>query len=151
MLRKAFAVCLMALAGHAHAILMNSSAGAYDVTTITTTGLDPIVADQVWWQKDALAVEFAERVNDDLGLLNGGVETKTFGPFFAIAIRSVVVISTTVWNAEIQSADSSGIFQRPSEVYAVERTVPTGAPEPGTLDLLGVGLLGIFVLRRRTR
>ena len=149
MLRKAFVVCLMALAGHAHAILINSSAGAYDVTTITTTGLDPILADQVWWEKDALAVEFAELVNDDLGILNGAMEIKILGPYFAVAIRSVVIISTAAWNAETQSVSGGGPFQRLSEVYAVARPVPTGVPEPGTLDLLGAALLALCWIRVR--
>ena len=134
---------LLILPFQAHALLINSSVGAYDVTTISTTGNDPILGGQVWWDKDALALEFAGLVNDDLGT-NG-----VFGPRFAIGIRSVVTITSAAWDVAGQFAYKSADFRSLESVYAVASPAPTGVPEPGTLSLFGAGLLALGFLRRR--
>jgi hypothetical protein len=86
-----------------------------------------------------LANEFADLVGVQLGT---NVSTAEFGPFFATSINN-----GAVWNFPVGFATTYGGTEGLLDVFTW--AVATQVPEPGTLALLGIGLLGMAVVRRR--
>jgi hypothetical protein len=151
MLRKAFAVCLIALAGQAHAgMIIDTSVGKYEVSTIFASfdAAENVLESQVWCCTNgvARAAEFASLVGGSLGFPNGGA-LGPFGPLFAFSTIHIFVSSV----AFSQTFDCcfivpSSIFFNPL-TYAIAQPVP----EPSAPSLLAAGVLGLVLLRLRRR
>ena len=143
----AFAIIVGFLSLPASAYSIATSVGTYDVLSITGTynNLLDTLDDQVWWGDITLAAEFAGAVMDNLGLPNIGGDV---GPYFVTGDNGStfsgadwVQSSASVFTGPISSALNS------DRVFAIATPVPV--PEPGTLSLLAVGLVGSVLMRRK--
>jgi PEP-CTERM motif len=157
MLRKAFAVCLIALASQAHAglVVIDSSIGTYSVGYIQAGGgqggsrlLENLANDffMPWFGNLSLAVEFAGLVGDRLGFPNG--ET---GPFF-LATDPEFSLGAAFFRGQDGGPGTvslTGFNPDFPANYALASKVTTSVAEPGTLTLFGAGLLGLGLLRLR--
>jgi hypothetical protein len=145
-LMKKLLVALLVLAPlHANAVLITSSVGTYDVTYTNVKGDSGSLDDQVWWGSLNLAREFAALVGNKLGWLNdyGNVD---YGAFFAYS-NSGDYTEVAAFNKS-GSVDWGPIDEDNRWDFAIAHKVAS-VPEPGTLSLIGAGLLGLGLLRRR--
>ena len=137
----------------ANAIPVTSSVGDYEVTLVEGLFENlPTLPTQIWWGDEVLASEFAGLVQDDLGLTLGEL-----GPLFAYGVASNNWTNMFAWTTEggFCSAPCTPFVGGPyqatpgvSFVFAV--AVPSqSVPEPGTLALLGLGLVGMAARRRK--
>jgi hypothetical protein len=126
-----------------------SANGQWDVTTLTGEFYDllPILDDQVWWGSEILAEAFALEVLEDLGLPNFG----SSGPLFAYGDSGGV---NTVFDACLDSPFDNPIACGTTSddetwTFAVASRVEEAVPVPGTIALLGFGLVGLVLSLRR--
>ena len=155
MLRKLAAILLLA-APQAHAgLIIDTSVGTYEVSTIFTSfdSSSSLLSSQVWWDDLDLAVEFATNVGTGLGV-NGA-----FGPLFAALFISGAQGMFAVGSGWCDGAPAcvpAGIYfvgarSGVSTYYAVASQVPEQVPEPGAAHLFVVGVFSIGWLRFRRR
>jgi hypothetical protein len=156
MLRKIFALCLIALAGYVHAGVIvdlhgiRTYDGTYDVETTNNTSAS-LLSSQPWFGDPFLAGEFAFLVQDGLGFPNSPL-----GPLFAADLFSGFAFLDQpifprgprgfVVSYSIPGGESP--FD-PFFTYAIASKVTTSVPEPATVSLFAAGLLGLGLLRRR--
>ena len=129
-----------------------SSDGDWIVTLIETTYADSqaLLESQEWWSDFSLAITFAAAAGDIFGAVNNCCDGREWGAFFAYADFSAGGIDSVF--KEIGGGtfhcnfDCESFFEQPF-TYAVAQRVP----EPGTLALLGIGLAGMGMARRRRK
>ena len=136
------------------ALVQISGFGAADgMWEVTALGSAPFSANQtllenqIWWGNASLAQTFAELVLDSLGLPNfGNSET----PYYAYATLPDLGLLAWICNSDCSFSGGLTTFQTIAYSYAVASriNVPEQVPEPGTLALLGLGLVGIGMRRR---
>ena len=120
-----------------------SADGVWDVTLLGPTNYDTSFAElesQIWWGDSALAFEFSDLVNTALAEVNNF----GFGPQFAYAPTSSVA-----WDFNDNQTEGWGYGTGNEWTFAVASSVPV--PEPGTLALLGIGLFGVGLGRRKKK
>ena len=129
--------------------------GVWFVETVTGTGAEflAMLESQVWFGDGDLALLFANAVGDALGLPNSNGNR---GPhFLAVADGSLFAISDPSryplqgFRARIGTGNLSrfAVNQWGTWTWAVA----TSVPEPGTLALLGIGLAGMGMSRRKRK
>jgi hypothetical protein len=147
------ALWLVATPGFSAPILVNTSAGSFEVDVLPLDSFDDLketLDDQVWWDDQALAREFANAVGDSLGLLNFPFQSSPVnGPLFATGGPNTSGNSVGCW----WSSSANGVVCSPfaatnTDVYhafATAVTTPTSVPTASTwgLGLMGLALAGL--------
>jgi hypothetical protein len=148
------AVLLSPLTANADLIVISGAAdsandGEWDMTFITGSfaSVREDLADQIWWENSDLAELFANTLLDTMGLPNSG--TVGVGPIFAYCELPGLQICTWVYFSSVGLINNFPNSDDPtSYTWAIADRV--SVPEPGTLALLGIGLVGMGLVRRRS-
>ena len=155
--------CLTVVSINANAIVVNSSIGLYDVTTVTGTYLEhsALLQEQVWWGDESLAYEMMSLSEgfDGLGYPNVGYNES---PYFAYDDLTVTPddISVIAWTTATGCFESVSCraFQKEIDgicgaeygfpcVWGVAQVVPV----PSAVWLFGSGLIGLIGVARRKK
>jgi PEP-CTERM motif len=155
MLRRLLALGLMAVASQVNAILIATSVGSYDVSTVFTSySSSPLLLEsQVWWGSRDLPFEFAALTGDSLGFPNSlpglfpeSDPVPAGAAFGYIALEDADLLFAA---ARSQGNGENNFFLDLHFPYVY--AIATAVPEPGTLSLFAAGLVAFVVMRRRKR
>jgi hypothetical protein len=128
----------------ANAVVVQYGSNQYNVTTVFTSydANGALLRSTVWWGSGSLAQAFANAIGSALGNnINPPGSGSSYGAYFAYNN-----------DVDIRAWDLSGggtVDRDDRRYFAVSSLVTSQVPEPGTLMLLGAGLIGLGVLRRR--
>jgi hypothetical protein len=128
---------------------------------VQSDGVEDLLRSQTWWANPDRAYAFADEVREQLGMSHLHLSDTPwyYGPLFATeVVHGVHPIYVPVLGMTAFFGDRPGgefIDVVPNKTiyglngwFAVATLV--SAPEPGTLSLLAVGVLGVLAARRRT-
>ena len=131
-----------------------SAAGTWEITVVQGTFADlaDLLMSQTWWGDHDLAEAFAAAYGVSYPGANG---EGLFGSYFAYGqhngwfgtvyadVSAIGAITGWIWDLDVRDNRTRffGVATRVGDAVAV--------PEPGTLGLLGLGLLGMGMARRR--
>jgi hypothetical protein len=124
------------------------SDGEWNVTTQfgVFNDLSGTLKAQEWWGDYGLAGTFAEALGGGLGYPNSWVWD--FGPMFAYSQWIIYGFNAAFCRADIPQCDATG-FGAGADSFQGYFAIAERAPEPGTLALLSLGLVGLGLSRRR--
>lgn len=149
------AVVLLAGPMAANAIPIATSAGTYDFSLVEDnfSDISGLLMSQVWWGDSALASEFALLASGPLGVsaLNSSIfGTAAAGPLFAVCTNQCLFANAAFplqgW-ISVTGGASVNPFGTDNRVHTF--AIATKVAEPGTLALLGLGLIALGLARRR--
>jgi hypothetical protein len=122
--------------------------GWWELSIITGEASDAsiqdILDDQVWWDDSTLALLFADTCGTCLGL-----NTSTIGAFFSYDYWSTG--SSLVGAGYFTSTGSALLWNADDGPWKFATAERVSVPEPATLALFGIGLLGMTAARRRKK
>lgn len=133
------------IAPSAEAAIFTVGGQQYDVTTIEGTYNDnaALLNSQVWWGDSALALQFAEAVEDALGTTNPPGSGTGEGPYFAFLAQAPFV-AVANWDLTPPPPGSEFDLDSPlvdeTAVFGVAQAVPTPALLPAILGM-GAGIV----------
>jgi len=144
----AAALALLSANTYAYQVTISGSGaydGQWDVTTVSglTADLVGTIESQVWYGNSPLASTFAGALGGGLGYPNFTGGSGYASPYFADFQNGSGAAAGALFYQNTQSVGYLVGFG--SGVFAVASRVP----EPGTLALLGLGLAGLGLSRRR--
>jgi PEP-CTERM motif len=154
-MKKLLLALLFVVPFQAHAVVVSYGGNLYDVNTILTSyNTDnagaQLLRNSFWWGSSSVADWFADYFGTYFGNnINPPGGGGAYGAYFAFGTSQ----GGTGGDVYIRAWDLSGTGALDKDsrryfAYAVERSAQQ-VPEPGTLALLGAGLLGVGMLRRR--
>ena len=150
-------LALTSVSAEAATVTINTSIGAYDVTTVTGTyaDLSPTLNAQPWWHVGSMALEFANATSTQLGLPNA---SGTLGPDFGFDTftqtlpypgGTLTVINSATWDSSLGTAKYTAFGPAASVTWAIATPSESPVPEPNTTALMVFGLITVVLAGKR--